>query len=804
MRKSIIYVAVLSASVLLSSLLFHTNTFAAPVVGFKPGNIIDDATFTNAASMTEGQIQDFLQSKVSSCDTNGQQASELGSGDVNHDGLVNATDFALADYNKDGVIQRWEYGKANYNQSTFTCLRDYKSSDGRSAAQIILSTAQKYTINPQVLLVLLQKEQGLITDTWPLDIQYRSATGYGCPDGAPCDSQYYGLANQVDWTGKMFRAILNQSSSWYSPYHLGDNQILWNPVASCGTSTVNIENLSTVALYDYTPYRPNQAALDAGWNRSADACSSYGNRNFYLYFNEWFGGYLISTTDTGNLYIRGANATYYQITTYAQLKGLGIDIAKLRVYTTTSAYLGSLSTAGPLTSAVQFNSLGDVYSIDSNQLHYFTAAAYRAYGSPTISNLASGLDGGIIPRGSNMTTVLAENNVGNLYSISNGEKRYISGASFGADGYSNIPITWMSGFYFNSLPVGAPILPAGALIQTSDTKVSSILNSDRSTKRAISAGAMASISYRPYVDSSAVLDKIPTTSDTPISVLSKDSIGNLYIVDGTKKVLLSPTLLSSLNKQATDFVATDDLYLNKFTTIAPAGSTLLFWLDGGARVYRSENGEMVAIINQTDFQKFGYDFKNVVDLNSSTVSQLFINNDRIALPAGTLFKLPSAGRVYVIDNAAVAHLIPTGNLFNDFSLSWSSVRDMNQATLDYYNKTNAIPLSALVTTADGNRWIVTNGRQYGLPAQLSLAYDPTATQYTPVDTSTMASSIRSNDATRFVRVGTDGRVYYMDNGIKYPLGSVSAFQSRGGSSWDLVVSISQSAADLFPTGQILY
>lgn len=222
---------------------------AASAVNFNAGRIIDDGVFTASGSMNTSQIQAFLNSKVPVCDT-------------------------------------WH--APGYGQNPpFICLKDYVEG-GRSAAQIIYDTAQQYQINPQVLIVLLQKEQGLVTDTWPLNSQYRTATGYGCPDTAPCDSQYYGLTNQLNWSGKMFRAILNNSPTWYTPYVLGNNYIRWNPQASCGGSTVNIENRSTQALYNYTPYRPNQAALNAGYG-TGDGCSAYGNRNFYLYFTDWFG-----------------------------------------------------------------------------------------------------------------------------------------------------------------------------------------------------------------------------------------------------------------------------------------------------------------------------------------------------------------------------------------------------------------------------------------------------------------------------------------------------------------------------------
>jgi hypothetical protein len=243
-----------------SSLPFNVSASAA--AGFIPGKIIDDGVFINSTSMNQAQIQSFLNSKVPICDTYGSQPSEYGGG------------------------TRAQWASSKYGQTVFTCLKDYIENN-KPASQIIAEASKEFNINPQVLLVLLQKEQGLVTDTWPLDIQYRSATGYGCPDTAPCDTQYYGLTNQVRWAARMFRAIMNNSPTWYTPYVLGNNYIQYSPVASCGGSVVNIQNRSTQALYNYTPYQPNQAALNAGWGTAG--CGAYGNRNFYLYFTQWFG-----------------------------------------------------------------------------------------------------------------------------------------------------------------------------------------------------------------------------------------------------------------------------------------------------------------------------------------------------------------------------------------------------------------------------------------------------------------------------------------------------------------------------------
>ena len=241
------------------------KTSAASLANFKPGNIISDYVMSNYNSMSEADIQNFLKSKNSCNDTRTYLASTY-SGYSYH--IKDGHFVCLADETfGDGV----DYGDSAPN--------------GQSAAHIIWQAAQDYQINPQVLIVLLQKEQSLITDTWPNSRQFRSATGYGCPDTAACDTKYYGFKNQVRNAAGLFRTVLN--GGWTN-YPLGNNYIQYNPNADCGGSTVYIENLATSALYRYTPYQPNAGALAAGYG-TTPSCGAYGNRNFYLYFVDWFG-----------------------------------------------------------------------------------------------------------------------------------------------------------------------------------------------------------------------------------------------------------------------------------------------------------------------------------------------------------------------------------------------------------------------------------------------------------------------------------------------------------------------------------
>ena len=239
---------------------------------FNPGNIISDSVMSNSNSMSVDEIQRFLTSKNNCQDTN----------------IAKARAYPNLRYHIEG--------------NRFICLSEETfeyNNQKQTAAQVIYEAAKDYQINPQVLIVLLEKEQGLITDTWPNHIQYRSATGFGCPDTAECDSKYYGFRNQVRNAANLFRSVLN--GGWTN-YPLGRNYVQYHPNPSCGGSIINIENRATSALYRYTPYQPNNGAL-ANYPGTA-SCGAYGNRNFYATFKQWFG--------SPNLFVLGDMNHYWQ------------------------------------------------------------------------------------------------------------------------------------------------------------------------------------------------------------------------------------------------------------------------------------------------------------------------------------------------------------------------------------------------------------------------------------------------------------------------------------------------------------
>ncbi|MET0589790.1 MAG: hypothetical protein ABWZ77_01315 [Naasia sp.] len=160
----------------------------------------------------------------------------------------------------------------------------YRGDEWESAAVIIAGVAEVCGVNPQVLLVLLQKEQSLLTRPTPSG--YERAMGYACPDTADCDTEYFGFFNQVYNAAWQFRQYTLFPSD--RGFGVGTYDVRYSPDPACGAAPVDIRNQATANLYLYTPYQPNTAAVDNLYG-DGDACSAYGNRNFWRIFTDWFG-----------------------------------------------------------------------------------------------------------------------------------------------------------------------------------------------------------------------------------------------------------------------------------------------------------------------------------------------------------------------------------------------------------------------------------------------------------------------------------------------------------------------------------
>jgi hypothetical protein len=219
---------------------------------FDPGFIVSDDAFFDSAAMTEDEIQDFLESRdcrpadgVACLDEYVEDVDDVPAAGPRHCGRI--------------------AGQADM-----------------AASRIIAEVAEACGISPRTFLVLLQKEQSLLTR--PTARGYERATGYGCPDTADCDARYFGFFNQVYRAGWQFRQYTAEPDR---QFHVGRIDVPFNPDAACGASTVRIRNQATANLYNYTPYQPNDALIADP--SGGDDCSAYGNLNFWRLWHRWFG-----------------------------------------------------------------------------------------------------------------------------------------------------------------------------------------------------------------------------------------------------------------------------------------------------------------------------------------------------------------------------------------------------------------------------------------------------------------------------------------------------------------------------------
>ena len=231
---------------------------------FNPAYIISDYAFFNRYAMTEAEIQAFLDARIGTCISAK---------------CLNVLSVPTSSQRADPMCAA------------------YSGAASESIARIIYKVQVACGVSAKAILVTLQKEQSLVTQKAPTDPQLRKAMGYACPDTAPCDPGFAGVADQIYWGARAFVRYTmppgtGPGTEFYTNYNwfpvgvpMG---IRYHPNAACGTAPVTIRNLATASLYYYTPYTPNASAL-ANLYGTGDACGSYGNRNFWRFYTDWFG-----------------------------------------------------------------------------------------------------------------------------------------------------------------------------------------------------------------------------------------------------------------------------------------------------------------------------------------------------------------------------------------------------------------------------------------------------------------------------------------------------------------------------------
>jgi hypothetical protein len=182
--------------------------------------------------------------------------------DFNKNNII--SDFQMFDYNSmtQAQIQQFLQSKNSY-------LANYLTEDFegivKSASQIIYEAALRYSVNPKYILVTLQKEQSLIQwEGTPPQKRLDWACGYAVCDSCsmtdPKIQKYKGFGKQIDNTAGAMRFYYDNASVYGFIFKAGVQKVV------DGEILISV-NQATANLYTYTPHIRGNYTFWRVWQR---------------------------------------------------------------------------------------------------------------------------------------------------------------------------------------------------------------------------------------------------------------------------------------------------------------------------------------------------------------------------------------------------------------------------------------------------------------------------------------------------------------------------------------------------------
>ena len=804
---------------------------------FNPGLIISDSVFYDSGTMSIAQIQRFLDSKVSTCPTDVYPGSTLKRGSsgnavrfiqmklrLSQDGAFgSATETAVKNFQKSkqltetGVVNEslWNMLKQVSTPDRPGCIKDYvidtpavTGSAGRctslpakskaTAAEIIYNVARACGINPRVILVKLQKEQGLITNPTPSARAYDFALGMDCPDtpqGCSAASsgffwQLYKGVGQLRWYSNpagIFTWIkVGQTRSIL--YHPDSRPPTNGSTPRCGKQSVRVENKATAALYYYTPYVPNRAALN-NLRGTGDSCSSYGNRNFWRFYSDWFGspiggGYLLQTQGGKPFLIVDSDkyelANSDLVTAFKPVGPLG---------TVSSTYLDGFVTKGVVSNLIRDGKTGKHIFVDQGRKYVFANCdQVAAYGldcsravTLTPAQIVAFDDGGQL-------TNRVVGASGERYSIQQGKLREIlNDASAVA---ANLPATQVTPLRIQALSylaIGNPIVTGKSLVSDRTTGALGILDGevfyeiDKNTASDVDFGKwFTDARFSLRTESIKALQK-----GSSIRSIVSDSEGNHYLLTAQGRRLiqdddswiasppvLPPSVLSSI-PEVTEVLATP-------AVIRSSTSTELFLVESGKR----------RLIHKNDWDAVKKSLTNSSINKVSPADLSLITAAGSVIPAGTLVKLGTS--TFLVDGLSELHRIPTTARASNLGLS--PAKSVSSAMMAAYS--NAGDFGGFKVVCNNRPYIAIAGSLRRVSAETFTHYPGSVTELNWDTCKTLVLS--TVPASRFL-VDSSARYFLIQDGKKRQLTN-RAHYLRLRSGGPEVVSVNNTYAGQIATG----
>ena len=725
----------------ISALQTEAPAKAADASRFDPGLIISDSVFYDFGTMTVADIQRFLESKVPVCRATTGPA-------------------CLRDYFSDQLEKPGEDGKC----------APMPAQPNIRASQMIYNIARACGINPKVLIVTLQKEQGLIQASRPTAYMYRAAMGYGCPDSDPgiCGKVWTGLFNQL-YKGAGQLQWYGDPRGSFTYLKVGRTaNIRYHPNASCGTKPVLIKSIATTALYYYTPYTPNDAAMRNLYG-TGDSCSAYGNRNFWRFFSDWFGspiggGFLLKS-ETSPTYLIVDNNKYL-ISDPSMIEALK-PLGPLGVIS--QDYLDSFATASTLSRLIK-SATGQYWFFDEGKKFTITTcnqAATFGLDCVTAVQLTSSQLSALANGGALTERVAGEGT--EEFLIGGASKRQILDTFSVTEAGITLPaLSPVKISAFNYLPWGNPVIANKSLFTNRTTGNKGVFVDGKYFE--IDPKTSAEVNFAKWFAASNGTMTTDGLSKVNSGVMVKSIVqspsglhylltpeGKRPIINGTEVVadapIVSDALLNAIPSDATSITAP--------AFIRGAGDKTIYYVNAKQRRATLSAADRALL-------SFNMYSTGVVDISASALAMIKLGPPVIA--DNSVVRSTKTGLTYWITGPNTMARVENTNQATQFGLA--KARNLTSAQLAGYRQ-NA-RLTGVKAACGVQDYIVAGGKYFKVDGAASVHYPGAALRLSDITCSKIV--VAAADIGRFIR--TPDKVYWLiQNGKKRQISNVARYES---------------------------
>ena len=508
----------------------------------------------------------------------------------------------------------------------------------RTAAQLIWDVSQSTGLNPQVILVTMEKEQGLI------DRQYSSpdaaqtaidhAMGFNCGDDVACwnlfPGFYYQLFGNLDSSGNRYLgAAKSLMKSFNTPggrgpayngsiSQVGQTIVLDNTMGGYSgiqeQQNVTLSDNATAALYRYTPHVFN------------------GNYNFWKFFQNWFkykNGTLITLAGGANTYIIEDGSKQLVPDFVAQARKLNIA-EKITISSNEYADYPTGAVYGPADNTVIKTPDGQAFVFINGVKHPVSDFVISQRGLSGSSALAVNTgDAALFTSGTVLPpkdgTIIRGQTKPAVYLVQNGQIKLFSKYTFGQNKIIAKQIVLVPDAEISTYSQNGLVAPKnGSLVKAQGSNVIYLV--EDGLKHAVIADIFKNQGYRQSQVGTITAEEIDAL---PIAAYAQPKDKTFFAVDAKTGPLYEfkdgvthpiSTFVAKQRGIKPDYVFSTAVFVEWFggVPVPPRDGTLVKG-DGDSTVYLVKNGQLSAL-SDAQFKAGRYNVKKIVTLPKAEVN----------------------------------------------------------------------------------------------------------------------------------------------------------------------------------------